>query len=168
MPISVAVSRELQAVLTAMRQVDKETQARIRRETRDMIGPAWTRAVAEHADTRLEQRVLAQTARVTVSNQNVTLKAATVGRRLSGGLDPKSQWHAVEFGADQDAITPYEATSRKGKRYTVSRRHTSRQLRPRRKGGYVVFNAEAEVVPRLAALWAQTWARALHEAFEAA
>ena len=36
-----------------------------------------------------------------MSNQNVRIQAANKGRRLSGGLDPKTDYPAVEFGANR-------------------------------------------------------------------
>lgn len=164
--ISAYSSRELQAIILAGKQAPKELQRVIRSETKQVVDPMWRQSVREHATTRLEQRVLGQTARVTVSNQNVTLKAAAVGKALSGGLDPKTQWHAAEFGAERGHFVQYDARSRKGKSFTVKRR-TTMQLRSRKRTGYVVFPAAADDIPRIASLWFATAARQLHEIFEA-
>lgn len=165
MRISVFSSKELQATLLALRGFEPELRKQIRAQTKKVAQPIWQEAVRGNADTRLEQRVLGQTARVVVSDQNVTLRAAHIGKPLSGGLDPKRQWAAVEFGADTQAKRKYQAVSSRGKVYTVNRR-TSAQLRPRRRNGYVIFPAAAEVIPRLAALWAQTTVRTFHESLE--
>jgi len=165
MRISVFNSRELQGVILAMKSFDREVAKEIRQHTKAMIAPEWTQAVTERAATRLEHRVLAKTARVAVSNQNVTLKSAGVGRKLSGGLLPSQSWHAVEFGGDRTATRTYEARSRKGKNFRVTRR-TQAQLRPRNKTGYVVYPAAAEIIPRLASLWTQTVVRTFHEIIE--
>lgn len=161
--ISVYTSRELMAVIARMKTLDRDVRKQIRQETKAIIDPEWRRAVAEQASTPLEQRVLAQTARIAVSDQNVTLKSASVGRRLSGGLLPSESYYAAEFGAAQDQYRKYETTSRSGHRYAV-RRRTTNQLRPRKKSGYVVYPAAANIIPRLAALWTQTWVRGFHEA----
>jgi len=169
MRISIFSSKELQAVLLAMRSLDKELAKQLRQQTKAVVGPEWTKAVKENAQTRLEQRVLADTARVAISNQNVTLKSASVGRRLSGGLLPKESAYAVEFGADRfqpGQGRTYQSTSVRGNKFTVRNRNTVGQLRSRNKKGYVVYPAVAEVIPKIASLWVQTVMRGLHEAFE--
>lgn len=169
MQISIFSSKELQAVLLAMRSLDKELAKQLRQQTKAVVGPEWTKAVRENAHTRLEQRVLADTARVAVSNQNVMLKSASVGRKLKGGLLPKETAYAVEFGADPfmpGQGRSYTSTSVKGKRFTVNNRNTVAQLRARKKKGYVVYPAAAEVIPRLASLWVQTVMRGVYQAFE--
>lgn len=164
--ISVYSSRELQGLIARLRLVDRETRKAIRAATRGVALPIWQESLAAHANTRLEVRVLSNTGRVKVSDQNVTLTSATIGRKLSGGLDPKTDYHLVEFGApDRDAFRSYSATSRKGRAYTV-RRRTQRQFKARNRTGYVVYPAAAEAIPRLASLWVQTAVRTLHELIE--
>ncbi|MFC6233693.1 hypothetical protein ACFPZL_01155 [Leucobacter soli] len=151
-------------MILATKNVDRELRAQIRKHTRQMILPEWQRATAEHAATRLEHRVLAQTARAAVSDQNVTLKAAQIGRALQGGLKPSELWWAVEFGADGKRL---DYTGRRGSRtFPVKNRRTTQQLRPRNQRGYVFHPAAAAIIPRLASLWTQTAARTIHEAFE--
>jgi hypothetical protein len=150
-----------------MQVLDRDLKKTLRAQTKQVVGPEWQKALNEHALTRTEVVVLANTARVAVSDQNVTLKSATVGRRLSGGLEPKRHWSAIEFGAqNQDQRVGYERRSKNGGTYQVKRR-TARQLRPRNPQGYVVYASFADVVPRIAALWTQTIARGLFEALEA-
>ncbi|MBL5972432.1 MAG: hypothetical protein D3X82_01280 [Candidatus Leucobacter sulfamidivorax] len=163
--ISVHSSQQLQAVILATKQVDRELRKQIRQHTRQMVLPEWQRAVTEHAATRLEHRVLGSTARALVSDQNVTLKAAHIGKALRGGVKPSDMWWAVEFGAPRDQRKSYEGR-RGSTRYPVHDRRTTRQLRPRNRRGYVAYPAAASIIPRIASLWAQTAARTLHEAFE--
>lgn len=144
--ISAHSSQEIQAVILATKAVDRELRKQIRQHTRQMVLPEWQKAVAEHAHTRLEQRVLGATARALVSDQNVTLKAAHIGRSLSGGAKPPSIARGVEFGSGSG----------------------HKQFKSRNNRGYVFFPAAAGIIPRIAALWAQTAARTLHEAFEKA
>lgn len=165
MRISVYNSRELQAVLLGIRAFDREARRNLRRETKAIAQTAWQKALAEHSETRLEALVLSKTGRVAVSDQNVTLQSARVGRSLAGGLKPSESWHAVEFGGDQNATETYEARSKTGKTFSVTR-HTRRQLRPRKKAGYVVYPALAEMIPRIASLWVQTFVRTFYEALE--
>lgn len=163
--ISVFNSKELQAVILAMKGFDREVAKQIRKQTKAVIQPAWQKAVAENTSTRLEARVLANTARVAVSDQNVTLKSAAIGKTLSGGLKPSESYGGVEFGAEQGVKRTYAARSVKGKQFNVTRR-TQHQLRPRKLTGYVVFPAVAEVIPRIAALWVQTTVRTFYELIE--
>lgn len=165
MRISVLNSRELQETIQLLKRVDKDIAREIRQRSKDVIAPAWDRAVAENVKRRVEARVLANTSRVAISNQNVTLKSATVGRKLSGGLDIKNQWQVIEFGGRKNEKRPYEAKSRKGHAYTV-RRNTTKQLRPINRKGWVVYPAAARVIPRIAALWTQTTVRTFMEAIE--
>lgn len=158
-------SRELQALILSIRRSDKEVQAQIRKHTKPMVQAEWKKGLAEHAMTRFEHRVLVDTARVAVSNQNVRLKSGGLAKKLSGGGRARELAAAAEFGANQDTKTKYGQISKRGKRYTVER-HSTRQLRPRKKTGYVVYPTAAEIIPRLAALWTQTAVRTLYEAFE--
>lgn len=164
--ISVWNSRELRAVLSALGSLDREVQGHIRRETKSMAETAWKQAVAERASTRLEQRVLASTARAQASNQNVMLRSAHIGRSLSGGLKPSEHYHAVEFGSGRrGSYDTYTRRSKRGGTHQV-RRRTTNQLRNRNRDGYAVYPAAAELIPRIASLWVQTTMRAIHEAFE--
>lgn len=164
--ISVYSSRELQGLIARLRTVDRETRKAIRQATRGVALPIWQESLRSHATTRLEVRTLVDTGRVKVSDQNVTLTSATIGRRLSGGLAPKKDFHLVEFGSvDRDAYRPYSATSRKGRTFPVKRR-TQRMFKARNTKGYVVYPAAADAIPRLASLWAQTAVRTLHELIE--
>jgi hypothetical protein len=163
--LDVRSSRELQAVLLAIRGADRAIQANIRRFTKESISKEFIPLMREHTMTRLENRVLVDNARAVVSNQNITLSAGKVGRRLAGGLLPRESAHAIEFGGDRKARTTYTATSRKGKKFTVTR-HTRAQLRPRKRNGYVFFPAVESFIPRAFALWTQTTVRTMLEAFE--
>lgn len=163
--ISVFNSKELQGVILAMKGFERELAKQIRQVTKSVVLPEWQKAVAAKAKTQLESRVLSVTARVAVSDQNVTLKSAQVGRALSGGLKPSENYSAAEFGANREAKTTYTARSRKGKSFSVTRR-TQAQLMPRRKAGYVVYPAIAEIVPRIASLWVQTTVRTFYELIE--
>lgn len=163
--IDVYGSPELQAAILGLRRSAKDMRAQIRKQTREQLLPEWQQAVRERAETRLEHRVLADTARVKMSDQNVRLSSATVGRKLSGGLQPKIQYAAVEFGVDKGVRRTYEARSRKGKTFKVTRR-TRAQLRSTRRNGYVVYPAAKAMIPRFASLWVQTVVRSFHEGVE--
>lgn len=156
---------QLQAVLLAVKAADKAIQKAIRNETKKVVEPEWKSALAERSENLLESRVLVMTGSALVSNQNVKLRSATKGRKLSGGLDPKAEYFAAEYGGDKGKTTTYTTKSRKGKTYKATR-HTARQLRARNQQGYVFGPAVAEMVPRIAALWTQTVVRVMAEALE--
>lgn len=162
--IDARFSPELLATLAAIRAVPKTLQKMIRTQTKRVAGPEWTKALSQHADTRLERRVIVDTAVVSVSNQNVRIQSANKGRPLSGGLNPKQDWPAVEFGAQQQQPTTYNRKTKHGTNRVT--RHTTRQLKPRRKGGYVFWQTAKEMVPRLGRLWVQTTVRTLGTALE--
>lgn len=165
MRVSVHVSPQLQAMLTRIRELPAETRKQVRVATKAEALPIWRESVAANVTTRAEGIAFAKTARVAVTDRGVNLQSARIGKPLSGGLNPRTQWHALEFGGSPDTRRPVDMTSRKGKRYTAVRR-TQAQLRPRRRNGYVVYPAVAEAVPRVLSLWLQTIARAGHEALE--
>jgi hypothetical protein len=163
--ISAHVSPQLRAMLTRIRELPADVRKEIRVATKAAALPIWREEVAGNVQSRAEGLAFAKTARVAVTDRGVRLQAARIGKGLSGGLDVKTQWHALEFGGERDVKRTIETTSRKGKRYTATR-HTQRQLRPRNKTGYVVFPAVADSIPRVMSLWMQTVARAGHEALE--
>lgn len=165
MRISIHASRELQVLQARLRELPTEVRKQIRQATKQAALPIYLDGVHQYVTTRPEARVLAATARVAVTDRGVRLQAARVGKALSGGLQIKSQWHAVEFGGYPEVVRTVQRTSSKGRRYDV-KRHTQRQLRPRKPTGYVIYPAIADAIPRLAALWVQTVARAGHEAHE--
>lgn len=164
--ISTRASDELRATVQALKLMDRDLRKIIRQVTQSEMSPEWPKSLAQYTTTRLENAVLVQTARVSVSDQNVMLKSATVGRKLAGGAKPSEIARAVEFGANRETRTTYRARSRKGKSYSITRR-TRRQFRPVKKNGYVVYQAAADLAPRFASLWVQTTVRQFHEAIEA-
>lgn len=164
MRISIHVSRELQVLHAALREVPNATRKAIRTATRTAALPVWREEVAMNVHSRVEGIVFGRTARVAVTDRGVRLQAARIGKPLRGGLDVKTQWHGIEFGGD-DVVRTVETTSRKGTRFAV-KRHTQRQLRARKQTGYVVYPAAAGSIPRFASLWFQTAVRAIHEAHE--
>lgn len=172
--ISASSSREFQLIAVSLKSyVDRDLAASLRKVLRQEVEPIWRSAVAEQVSVaqgqvapRLGAALFARTARAAVSDRNVTLKAAATGRPLRGGLDYRDRsWGAFEFGSYRNKITTYSATSSKGKRFEV-RRRTRRQLPRQRSTGWIVYPAAAEAIPRIAALYAQTALRGLHEAIE--
>ncbi|MGV8973384.1 MAG: hypothetical protein ACOH10_13765 [Rhodoglobus sp.] len=166
MRISVFNSAELQSVILAMKGMDRELAKQIRAANKRVIQPVWQEGVRGNAMTRQEVRVLANTARAQVSDQNITLQAAGIGKALSGGAKPAAIAHSVEFGADRSARSTYSARSSKGRPYTVHNRRTRAQFRPRNLKGYTAYAAAAASIPRYASLWVQTTIRTFIELIE--
>lgn len=165
MRISAHVSPQLQAMLARIKELPADTRKQVRVATKGAALPIWQESVGLHVQSRAEGLAFGKTARVAVTDRGVQLQAARVGKPLRGGLDPRTQWHALEFGGSPDTVRGVDMRSRRGTSYTATR-HTQRQLRPRKRSGYVVFPAISDAVPRLFSLWLQTIARAGHEALE--
>lgn len=163
--VSAYSSRELLQVLRGLRNLDRDTKKQLRRNLKPMAEEAWKRALAEHANTRLEQRVLVDSGRVRVSDQNVRLTSASLSRSLSGGLKPSVSYGAVEFGAGPRPGSQETATSRKGTQFQRTR-DPNRPFKAPNRRGYVVYPAAASVIPRILAMYVQTFVRAIHEALE--
>ena len=158
--ISVWESPHIQAVILAMRGMDKELSAQIRKATKTVTTAEWKTAVEDHASTALERRTLVATARVAVSNKNVSLRAGQLAKKTSGGGKTYQLTPAVEFGADPERTIP----SHKGA--TRYERKLGGAFKPRNKKGYVAYPAAADIIPRIAALWVATVVRTFHEAVE--
>lgn len=164
MRLNVLDSRELQATILALRAIDKTLAAQVRKYTKAVAAPEWSQALNRRATTRLEQRVIANTAVVTVTNQNVRVQSASKGRMLSGGLLPKSEYPAVEFGKNPSKTT-YTRISPRGQSHRVTA-VVGRQFKRRNPRGYVFYPAAEEMIPRIAALWVQTTVKTIANALE--
>ena len=159
MRIDVQGSRALQDVILALKSSDAETRRAIRTFTKARIVKPWLDSVLNEADTKMERRVIAGTATIAVSDQNIRIQSAAKGRRLKGGFEPKRDYAGVEFGALHKKVT----YTRKGHRVT---RNTTAQFRGRRTQGYVFYPAAREMIPRLARLWVQTVVKTYADIFE--
>ncbi|MBT1676005.1 hypothetical protein [Curtobacterium aurantiacum] len=162
--LDVRGSDELQAVILALRQMDRTLRKQIYRYSRQAIAPDWKEAIASASTTDIERQVLLRGARADVSADRITLVAASSKRKLRGGASPADIGHAVEFGAPwrRAEIT---ATSSKGKRYSYTRT-VNKQFKPRRARGHVAYPVAMRNVGRYASLWVQITVRAMHEAVE--
>ncbi|WP_341999390.1 hypothetical protein MRBLWH7_000800 [Microbacterium sp. LWH7-1.2] len=159
--ISALVSRDLQTLIAAAESLDREVAAQNRKHTRANIEPMWREEVTFRMGTRLQARVLVDTARVSVRDSNVTLKAAHIGKvhgtpadRLKGG---------AEFGANPNKLITQR--SRKGKAY---KRRLGNAFGAPRRSGNVFHPAVRAFGPRAVSLWMQTTARTVAETFDKA
>jgi hypothetical protein len=143
--VSARSSAEIRATLLAIKTLDRDLRRELRSRTRKLATVDWERAMSRHASTELERRVLVDTARVSVSDQNVRIRSAGSSRPAgSGGIVPRVHGRGVEFGSSR-----------------------TRSLPRRRRQGYVFFPAAADMIPQLLALWVQTTVRTIAEALEA-
>jgi hypothetical protein len=162
--ISVLVSKDLRTLLDALRGLPAETNKQIQKATKSAALPIWQDEVKSNVTTRLEARVLGQTAKVGVTKSNVFLRSGQVGK-LSSGLPVSVLSQAVEYGRPADAPIPAKGkmVSKNGVRYT---RRSGTAFRPRNRKGYVANEAGRDSIPRYAALWISTAVRTLHEQME--
>tara|TARA_R110002124_G_scaffold70466_3_gene189170 strand:+ start:3843 stop:4352 length:510 start_codon:yes stop_codon:yes gene_type:complete len=158
--ISVLLSKDLQILLSAVRSIPKEVAAEVRKQTKNAATPIWEEEVRGRTNTALEVRVLSDTARVAVSDSNVLLRSAAVGK-MSNGLPKSVLAFGAEFGGNPNRII--KSKTKAGKPYT---RKMGRQFKLPRRGGNVVYPAARDSIPRFASLWTQTAIRTIHEAFE--
>ena len=150
--------RALRATVLGFRELDADYRRELNKTTRTVLGPEFTRAVAKHARTTLDTRVLVTGAKVQGGNPPV-LVAGSSRRKMRGGMVPDTDWPVVEFGTlDRNKVTAY---TRRGAQV---RRHTRRQLPARVKSGRVVMPAVADVVPKLTSMWVQQFVRLVYEA----
>ena len=162
--LDVTGSRELQAVILALRQMDRTLRKQIFKYSRQAIAPDWKEAIASASTTDIERQVLLRGARADVSADKVTLVAASSRKKLRGGASPADIGHAVEFGAPWRRAE-ISATSSKGKRYGYTRT-VNKQFKPRRAGGHVAYPVALRNVSRYTRLWTQITVRVMHEAVE--
>lgn len=160
-------SKELQAVVLAMRIVGPELRKELYQRSRDAIAPEWQDALSQRANTvypnQLAQKVLVKSARVNVTSRGVTLTAAKSQKKLSGGLTPKEGWPAVEFGASPKRAN---ITARRGSKSYNYKRTINTQFPKNVRKGLVAYPTGRKFIARYASLWIFTVARTLHDAVE--
>lgn len=165
MRISVFDSRELRATIAAAKASDRAIAKEMRTQTKQVAAPVWKDELTKRTSgNTMATRAIASTARVQVTDQNVTLRAAHTKKKFSGGATAPELWAPIEFGATPHKST-YRSHSRRGRAYTVERT-VATGFRPRNPTGYYVYPAAAHVIPRIAALWVQTVLRTFMETLE--
>lgn len=160
--ISLLIDSPLRDLALSMRAVPTDIKREISKHTKSAARPIWKQETRERAMTRVQQRVLVDSADVSVTARNVTFRAGGRGQ-LSSGVPVSRLARSAEFG--MNASKPISSTSKKGKAYTRTAGNT---FGPNRRGGYVTYPAAREAIPRVASLWVQTARRTIHEAIEEA
>lgn len=157
--ISLLVSKDFQVLVQAARTLPAEVTKQLRAHTRRVVEPAFQEELRSRVATRIETRVLLDTARVSVRDDNVILRTATIGKVQ--GTPASRVAGATEFGMNPDARI--QTTSRKGTPY---KRRIGPVFRAHVKQGHVFFPSVQAFIPRAGALWFQTIYRATAETFE--
>ena len=162
--IGVRDHRALEAAVLSLKAMDRDLRNDINRSTKAMLDPVWKGAVAGRATSALDRAVIVKGTRVKGGNPPEAI-AATSSRALKGGLVPRDDWAAIEFGGQFNKTTTYESRSPKGKTFQVTR-HTARQIPRRNAKGRVAYKALADVAPRVVSLWIQMVVAKTYEALE--
>lgn len=158
--ISFLIDSPLRDLQLVMRALPDEVRKQIPAHTKTAAEPIWKQETAQRSTSRLQIRVLSDSAKVGVTQRNVFLRSGAVGR-LSSGTAVADLVRSAEFGANPDR--PVQATSTKGKAFT---RKLGPKFGPLNRHGNVVYPAAWQSLSRFASLWVQTTYRTVHEQIE--
>lgn len=167
--ISVKGSKELQAVVLAMKVVDKDLRPEMYARTRQHILPDWTTSIQKRIDVRenskLHTALLMKGTRVGIGTQgvNVTAAASTKAIRKGSTLSPAGNFYLAEFGANPKEV---EVRGRRGATQYAYRRKVNTGFLSRSRKGRFAYRAADEIVTRSVALWVQTIVQVINEAIE--
>jgi hypothetical protein len=156
---SLLVDSPLRTLAHAMNGLDTEVRRQIGQQTKAAAQPIWLETTRAHATDRMQVR-LADSATVGVTTQNVFLRAGTKGA-LSSGTPVAQVAHAIAFGANPNKMV--KVAPRNAAPY---QRRMGTRFRPPRRGGYVIYPAAHDSIPRFASLWVQTTHRTIHDTIE--
>lgn len=164
--LKVGADNRLDAVIYGLKLVDRDVRNRINRDTRAVLKPIWQQAIQSHlagANTFTSRMIGAGL----VSGGNPPIMRAATSRRplRPGGLSPDQEGYLAEFGGRSSLYSRYRRKSKNGGSHEVARR-TMLGLPPTIRSGRVVYPAAADVAPRMASLWVQTFVRGVHDALE--
>jgi hypothetical protein len=166
--LSVRGSKELQAVVLALKIAEPKLRPEMYRRTREKILPDWSTGIQEKINAKPYAKLhtaLMKGQRVSVGTQGVSVLAAQSSRPVRPGstLTPRQNWAAAEFGTK-----PREELIR-GRRgstqYQYRRKIMTGFLANNRKGKFAYRQAE-EIVSRSVAMWVQTVVQVMREAVE--
>lgn len=158
--ISLKVDSPFRDMLIVLRRVPTEASRQAMKYARAQAQPIFRDEMASRARTTTQRRVLADTARVSATARNVSMKAASVGR-LSSGTAADDLKVAAEFGVGNNA----KVTVRRGGT-TFTRRLSVSQFGSRTPRGKVFFPAAIEAASRILSVIIQSAYRSLYDALE--
>lgn len=166
--LSVKGSKQLQAVVLALKIAEPKLRPEMYARTRAKILPDWTTGIQERINAQPYSKVntaLMKGQRVSVGTQGVSVLAAQSSRPVRKGstLTPSENWAAAEFG------TKPRVANIRGRRgqteYAYRRKIMTGFLANNRKGKFAFRQAE-EIVSRSVAMWVQTVVQVFSEAVE--
>jgi hypothetical protein len=167
--LSVQGSKQLQAIVLALKTVDKELRPEMYRRTREKILPDWRGGIAEKINARpyanLHAALLLKGTRVGVGTQGVEVHAATNSKPVRAGstLTPQENWQAAEFGTKP---RPFTIQGRRGETQYAYQRRIMTGFLPNNRKGKFAFKTGKEIVSRSVAMWVQTTVQVISEAVE--
>lgn len=158
--ISLKIDSPLRDMLIVLNAVPKEAGREALKYARAEAEPIWKEETAGRARTRIQQRVLVDSARVGATARNVFLRSAGTGR-LSSGTPVSVLGKAAEFGANPNMH--YRTRSRKGTSYT---RRQGNTFGPVTRIGNVFYPAVGDAAARVTSVIIQSFRRALFDALD--
>jgi hypothetical protein len=163
--VSAESSEEVAALISAMKRIEPETAKAIRASAKADIDVIVSESLHGHSGSRLAVRGIAETTRVKLTNQNITVQAGAVKGSFSNGLDARKSIQSFEFGSKGGRVATYDRKSRKGGTHKVTR-HTMSQFGPPIRGGRTFYPAVKDMAPRAVSLLIQTALRTIHDLIE--
>lgn len=158
--ISLLIDSPFRDMLILLRNVPNDAGKQAMKYARAQAQPIWTDEMGGRASTRIQQRVLVDSARVGATARNVFLRSGGVGR-LSTGTPVADLRVAAEFGMNPDTRVPYR---RNGKVYT---RRIGTMFGGRAAKGKVFYPAAREASARVLSVIIQSFRRELFDALDA-
>lgn len=158
--ITLLIDSPFRRMLLHLRTVPAEARKQAQKYANDAARPVWQEETRDRAATRLEQRVLVDSANVGVTARNITLRSGGVGR-LSSGTAVSVLNRPAEFGA-----LPSKKISTHSRNGTAYTRRLGSSFRLPRRGGYVFYPAVRDAVPRITSVIIQSVRRTLFDALD--
>jgi hypothetical protein len=165
--ISVNDSEAVRETIAALKLANKNVQKQIRAQSKRVIEPVYKEALATAAGSTRSfyGQGIIQSARVKISEQNVTVSTGSTKGKFRNGLDMRKSIRSMEFGSSGGRKTTYNRKSRRGGTHKVTRL-TMGQFGPKAPKGRVFYPAVRELAPRVISLWVQTVIREYADALE--
>jgi len=166
--LSVKGSKQLQAIVLALKTVEPTLRPEMYARTRSKILPDWTTGIQEKINAKPYAKVntaLMKGQRVAVGTQGVSVLAAQSNKAVRPGstLTPSKNWAAAEFGTK-----PREELirGRRGSTQYSYRRKIMTGFLPNNRKGKFAFRQAEEIISRSVAMWVQTVVQVISEAVE--
>lgn len=158
--ISLKIDSPFRDMLILVRNVPAEASRQALKASRSEANPIWKEETAGRATTRLQQRVLVDSARVGVTGRNIILRSGGTGR-LASGTAVTDLRVGAEFGMNANSLIRQK--SPKGKSYL---RRAGSTFGPRNPKGKVFCPAVRDASARVTSVVIQSFRRALFDALD--